>query len=72
MIKFIKKEFEEAKVKHVVEENSLTWFEVVGEFQQFLEKCGYVFATGFDMSSILYDAHCALWKKKFQKKGKDQ
>ena len=67
MYKFIRKNggYDE-DVKHKVELRYATWADLIEEFQQFLEKCGYVFAEGFDMSNTLWVAHEAAFKKEQQ------
>ncbi len=67
MYKFIRKSCGcDEDVKHKVDSKYETWDELVMGFQQFLEKCGYVFADGFDMSHVLWTAHNEALKKEKQ------
>ena len=50
-------------IKHKFDTPYATWFEVVGGFQVFLAKCGYVFPEEFDMSKILLKEHHASLEK---------
>jgi hypothetical protein len=69
MYKFIRKANEYGSgIKHKVETDYDTWFELVEEFQKFLNKCGYIFVEDFDMSHILRTAHTKAFKKEEKKR----
>jgi len=56
MFQFIKTD-RDGQIAHTYEVEDVTWTEVTELFQQFLSGCGYNFKQGFDMASILEDAH---------------
>ena len=66
MFKFIRNDMD-GKVKREFDYTDPTWFELVEEFQTFLEGCGYVFIEGFTMRDILQAAHEKELSKQLKK-----
>lgn len=55
-----------------IEDDDVTWVNLVGSFQDFLSGCSYIFdKTKFDMAAILSEAHDEYTKAKYGKQERD-
>jgi hypothetical protein len=62
MFKFIRSG-EYGKLKREFPFEDASWPELIDEFQNFLEGCGYTFGNGFRMREILEEEHDLILQK---------